>query len=579
MNRRNFVELITLSGGAFASGTIPGFSKSLSAFSATKNLNDGENEFSADVVVAGAGLGGFAATMAALRNGLSVILTEETDWIGGQLTQQGLSCPDEHPWIETHGATQLYRDFRTAVREYYLRNDPLTEYARNRKNLNPGDGLVSRLCFEPRVALAVMYHMLAPYFSSGKLKLLLQTKITGAEITGNKVHALKAHSTTGNKKEVFLKAPHFIDATELGDLLPLTGTEYVTGAESQNETHELHAPEKADPKNIQAFTYCLVMDYISGANHTIEKPAQYDSWKNFIPNLSPPWPGKLLDLSYSNPSTLQPKGLGFNPGGTSTGSLLNLWDYRRIINKENFKAGTYQSDISVINWPQNDYMTGNLIDVPGEEFKQHIENSKQLSLSLFYWLQTEVSRPDGGRGWPGLRLRGDVYGTEDGLAKYPYIRESRRIKSVFTILEEHVGKANRALVSDKDSANKAAYFFDSVGTGYYHIDLHPTTSGNNYIDFDSLPFQIPLGALLPVRMENLFPANKNIGTTHITNGCYRLHPVEWSIGEAVGMLISFSKIKKVSPQSIREKPDLLKDFQHFILSQGLETHWPKDIAP
>lgn len=578
MNRRNFVELITLSGGAFASGIIPGFSKSVRASSGSKNLYNGENEFSADVVIAGAGLGGFAATMAALRNGLSVILTEETDWIGGQLTQQGLSCPDEHLWIETHGATQLYREFRNAVRKYYLRNYPLTESARTRKNLNPGDGLVSRLCFEPRVALTVMYSMLAPYLSSGKLKLLLQTKITGAEVTGNKVHALIGRSITGNKKEVFLKAPHFIDATELGDLLPLTGTEYVTGAESRNETHELHAPEKADPKNIQACTFCLVMDYVADTNQTIDKPAQYDYWKNFIPNLSPSWPGKLLSLSYSNPSTLRPKNLGFSPDGASTGDTLNLWNYRRIINKENFKAGTYNGDISIINWPQNDYMTGSLIDVPEEEFKQHIENSKQLSLSLFYWLQTEVPRPDEGKGWPGLRLRGDVYGTEDGLAKYPYVRESRRIKSVFTILEEHVGKANRALVTDKESANKAANFFDSVGTGYYHIDLHPTTTGNNYIDFDSLPFQIPLGALLPVRMENLFPANKNIGTTHITNGCCRLHPVEWSIGEAAGMLISFLQTRKVPPYVIREKPDVLSDFQNFIRSQGLETHWPKNVV-
>jgi hypothetical protein len=577
MNRRNFVELITLSGGALASGIVPGFSKSVNTFSEKRNLTNGENEFSADVVIAGAGLGGFAAAMAALRNGLSVILTEETDWIGGQLTQQGLSCPDEHPWIETHGATQLYRDFRNAVREYYVRNYPLTESARARKNLNPGDGLVSRLCFEPRVALAVMYNMLAPYLSSGKLKLLLQQKITAAEVTGNKVHVLKARNMLADKKEIFLKAPHFIDATELGDLLPLTGTEYVTGSEARHQTNELHASENADPNNIQAFTYCLVMDYVPGQNLVIDKPAQYEFWKNFIPDLSPPWSGKLLDLSYSNPSTLQPKNLGFNPNGASTGNALNLWNYRRIINRENFKPGTYKGDMSIMNWPQNDYMTGSLIDVPEEEFKKHIENSKQLSLSLFYWLQTEVPRPDGKNDWPGLRLRGDIYGTEDGLAKYPYIRESRRIKPVFTILEEHVGKTNRALVTGKKSGNKAADFFDSVGTGYYHIDLHPTAAGNNYIDFDSLPFQIPLGALLPVRMENLFPANKNIGTTHITNGCYRLHPVEWSIGEAVGMLISFSQIKKVSPRTIREKPGLLEDFQNFIRSQGLETHWPKDI--
>ncbi len=578
MNRRNFVELMALGGGAFASGAIPGLSRSVNTFCGKKNLNNSEKEFSADVVIAGAGLGGFGSTMAALRNGLSVILAEQTNWIGGQLTQQGLSCPDEHPWIETHGATELYRNFRIAVREYYLRKYPLTPSARSSKNLNPGDGLVSRLCFEPKVALAVMYRMLAPYLNSGKLTLLLQHKITQAVVSANKVNALKGQTTSGDKKEVWLTAPYFIDATELGDLLPITGTEYVSGTESRKQTNELHAPEKADPKNLQAITFCLAMDYVPRAHQTIEKPAQYDVWKNFIPNLTPGWPGKLLALSYSNPSTLQPKSLGFSPDKVSTGPLLNLWDYRRIINKENFKPGTFKSDISVMNWPQNDYLGGSLIDVPEEEFEKHIEDSKQLSLSLFYWLQTEVPRPDGGRGWPGLRLRGDVLGTEDGLAKYPYIRESRRIKSVFTILEEHVGKANRAMVAGKASGNKAAEFFDSVGTGYYHIDLHPTTAGNNYIDIDSLPFQIPLGALLPVRMENIFPANKNIGTTHITNGCYRLHPVEWSIGEAVGMLVCYSHFKKIAPHSICEKPNLLREFQNFIRSQGLETQWPKDIV-
>ena len=39
---------------------------------------------------------------------------------------------------------------------------------------------------------------------------------------------------------------------------------------------------------------------------------------------------------------------------------------------------------------------------------------------------------------------------------------------------------------------------------------------------------------LPVRIGNLIAGGKNLGTTHITNGCYRLHPVEWNIGEAAG---------------------------------------------
>jgi hypothetical protein len=218
-------------------------------------------------------------------------------------------------------------------------------------------------------------------------------------------------------------------------------------------------------------------------------------------------------------------------------------------------------------------MSGNLIGAGPEEFKKLIESSKQLSLSLLYWLQTEAPRPGNGRGWHGLRLRKDIMGTEDGLAKYPYIRESRRIKALFTILEEHVGRENRSLITGKNN-NTAADFYDSVGIGYYHIDLHPSCTGNNYIDFDSLPFQIPLGALIPERIENLIPANKNIGTTHITNGCYRLHPVEWNIGESAGSLIAFAMNKKVTPSKVRENKNLLLDFQNLIRSQGIETSWP-----
>lgn len=570
MNRRAFVQLLTVSSGV--GGLMLPFAGR--AEGAVGKAFKNTNELRADVVIAGGGLGGCAAALAALRNNLTVILTEETDWIGGQLTQQGVP-PDEHPWIETHGATQLYRTFRTAVREYYIRHYPLTTAARARPFLNPGDGTVSRLAHEPLVALAVLQNLLAPYLSSKKLTLLLEHKITSADVTRDKVRALKAVNQR-NGRQVVLAAPYFVDATELGDLLPLTNTEFVTGTESRRETRELHAPETANPDNQQAFTVCLAMDYVPGTNNIIDKPAEYNFWRNFTPKMNPPWSGKLLNLDYSDPKTLAPKTLGFHPEGIATGQALNLWNYRRIINQSNFVPGTYAGDSSIINWPQNDYFLGNLVGVSDSEFKKHVQRAKQLSLSLLYWLQTEAPRPDGGQGWAGLRLRGDILGTEDGLAKYPYIRESRRIKAVFTVLEEHVGAANRALITGQEKDNTAADFYDSVGIGYYHIDLHPSSRGNNYIDFASLPFQIPLGALLPQRLENLLPANKNIGTTHITNGCYRLHPVEWSIGETVGLLVAFALQKKVIPRAVREKPALLQEFQQLVRSQGIETHWPKN---
>lgn len=540
-----------------------------------ESLRAAETELSADLVIVGGGLGGCAAAIAALRNGLSVVLTEESDWLGGQLTSQGVP-PDEHRWIESSGANQSYREFRSRIRRFYRDHYPLTPAARDNPTLNPGNGNVSRLCAEPRVSLAVLENWLSPFIASGQLTVLLDHVPTAADVDGDQVAAVTVRSTQSAEDRI-LRGSYFVDATELGDLLPLAATEFVTGSEARSETNELHAAETADPDNQQAFTMCFAVDHLAGETHTIDRPEEYAFWRDFVPQLTPPWPGRLLDFTYTHPRSGKPKRLGFDPaGGRSVGGTLNLWTYRRIIDDSLFRPGHFKSDISLINWPQNDYLLGNLIGVSERDRQQHIQRAKQLSLSLLYWLQTEAPRPDGGTGFPGLRLRADLMGTEDGLAKSPYVRESRRIRAQFTVLEEHVGRENRALVTGEPLDQvQAKRFEDSVGVGSYAIDLHPSTGGDNYIDFESLPFQIPLGALLPVRMQNLLPACKNIGATHITGGCYRLHPVEWGIGEAVGCLVSFAVAKKTQPQAVRAKPNLLAEFQRSIRQQGVETEWKR----
>lgn len=575
MNRRNFIGKMTLGGGTLASTSLLAFPTQAFDNDPKKVISlDDSRRYTADLIIVGGGLGGCAAAFAALRNNLTVVMTEETDWLGGQLSQQGVP-PDEHQWIETHGAPELYRVFRKEIRDYYRRNYPLTAAASSNEFLNPGNGSVSRICHEPRVAVQVLEAMFAPYVSARKLVILREHQVVEAEVRGNKVRALMAKDLK-NHTNYLLEGSYFVDATELGELLPMTGTAYVTGTESKEATGELHAPLVKRPDNNQAFTMCFAMDYIKGEDWTIPKPETYDYWRHAVPDLSPPWAGKLLELNYSDPKTLAPKALGFHPEEVKTGNMLNLWNYRRLLDRSNFKEGFYQGDATIVNWPQNDYMEGNIVDVSKKDLEKHVAAGKQLSLSLLYWLQTEAPRPDGGKGWPGLRLRNDLMGTADGMAKYPYIREARRIKALFTILEEHVGAEQRSMVSGHSGAEvKAADFYDSVGIGYYHIDLHPSSGGDNYIDFGSLPFQIPLGALIPEKVENLLPANKNIGTTHITNGCYRLHPVEWSIGEAVGMLVPFAMENGISPMQVRQDRAMLAEFQSFIRSQGIETAWPK----
>jgi hypothetical protein len=259
----------------------------------------------------------------------------------------------------------------------------------------------------------------------------------------------------------------------------------------------------------------------------------------------------------------------FDPHREKPGLFSGLWAFRRIIDRAQFAPGTYASDVCLVNWPMIDYMEGDLLTCTPAERAAHLADAKQLSLSMVYWLQTEAPRPDGGTGWPGLRLRGDLLGTADGLAMAPYIRESRRILARTTIREQDVSAKYRP----GDTLGER--YEDSVGIGYYRIDLHPSTGGDNYIDVPSLPFRIPLGALIPQRVTNVLAAAKNIGTTHLTNGCYRLHPVEWNIGESVGALAVFCRARKTSPRSVRATPALLAEFQSALTAQGVPLAWPQ----
>lgn len=569
LDRRSFLKRVgaTLPVAVGAISLAQAQVKSTSFIAKPKNIP--AKEIKADLVIIGGGLGGCAAALAAARNGLRVILTEETDWIGGQLTAQAVP-PDENQWIETHGGTKSYQELRTRIRDYYRRNFPLTEAAKANASLNPGNGGVSKLCHEPRVALAVLSEMLAPFVASSRVQILLRTVPVSAATNGDQLEVVRVRSLESGS-ELNLVAPFFVDATETGELLPLTKTEYVTGAESQKETGEPHAKPEAQPQNMQAFTCCFAMEYLHDEDHTIERPREWEFWRDYVPAIKPGWPGKLLDLVYSNPVTLEPRNYGFNPE-KATG----LFHYRRIVDRSNFVPGTYSGDVSLVNWPQNDYLLGNPFECAPDVAAKHIASAKQLSLSWLYWLQTKAPRPDGGEGWKGLRLRPDMVGTEDGLAKYPYIRESRRIRAELTVCEQHVGTEARAkLLGKSKDAVSAENFPDSVGIGSYRIDLHPSTGGDNYIDIASLPFQIPLGALLPKRVENLLPACKNLGVTHITNGCYRLHPVEWNIGEAVGALAAFCVTKKHIPREVRAKAELLNEFQSQLTNQGVRLAWPK----
>ena len=519
-------------------------------------------ELRADVAVIGGGLGGCAAALAAAALGRRVILTEETHWVGGQLTSQAVP-PDEHRWIESFGATASYRDLRRRIRDYYREHVPLTSSARRDPFLNPGNGWVSRLCFDPRIAVGVLHQLMNAHELSGRLVVLREHRAISASTERDRVTGVVLHDCDSGQDR-HIEAPIFIDGTPWGDLLELAGVEHAVGPERRADTGEPHATEHPHPRDEQAVTVVFAMDHLPGEDHTIDKPREYERWRELRP---PNWPGPLLAWTTVRPETHEPL----------TRRLFDAedgkpwWEFRRILDRRNFEDGFAPSDVTIVNWPHNDYWFGPILGADADERRRNLDSARQLSLSLLYWLQTEAPRPDGGVGYPGLRLRGDVVGgTVDGLAPAAYVRSARRLRAELTVLEQHIAYPLRS--------SGAEVFPDAVGVGCYRIDLHPTFGGCGYVDLGCWPFQIPLGAMIPIRVENLLPGGKNLGVTHVTNGAFRVHPVEWNVGEAAGILATFCIERNTTPRAVRHRPRLLSELQSLLKRRGVELSWPS-ITP
>ena len=505
-----------------------------------------------DVAVIGGGLGGVAAALAACEAGARVLLSEETAWVGGQITSQGVSALDEHARIEQQGGTRSYYRLREAIRDHYRRHYGVDSMP-NGSPLNPGNGWVSKLCFEPRVGLAALEAMLAPHVDAGRLTLLLHHAPVEAATAGDTVESVTLRGPGG---DTIVRAAYFLDATELGDLLPLAGVEYVSGAESQRDTGEPHAaPDDARPDEVQSFTFAFAVEHRVGEDHTIPRPAGYE-------RLRDGQPFTLVLKGYHG----EDRPFGFFENGPT--GLPPFWTYRRLVDGALLDPTGATRDIAMINWLGNDYYGASLIDVSPEERARAIAEAKALALAFLHWMQTEAPHDGGsGAGYPGLRLIPEVMGTADGMAMAPYIRESRRIVALKRIVEQEIAARFHP-------GPFAPPFADSVGIGWYAMDLHPCVGRPDVSMFEpTLPFQIPLGALIPVRARNLLAANKNIDTTHITNGAYRLHPVEWNIGEAAGALAAHCCASGHTPRAVREDATLLASFQKLLVERGVRLVW------
>ena len=502
-----------------------------------------------DIAIIGGSLGGVQAAVSACAAGKRVFLCEETRWVGGQLTSQAVP-PDEHRWIERQGGTRRYLQYRRDVRAYYRALPDASPEMKGLDAFCPGNSWVSRVAHEPSVAEKLLRAQLQPYLDSGLLTLWYETVAVAADVRDDKIISVTVRRADGATEQV--AAAYFLDATDTGELLPLVGARYRVGAESRAETGEPHAPGHADAEDMQPITHVAALMLAPDAP-PIAKPELYDF---FASQVMPGFGHKLL-------SWYAPDGKSGKPvrwtmfDHEQARQPLGLWRYRQVV------YPPYYTDrpnpVMLLNWPQNDYALGNVIDSP--DAAHHLEMAREMTRCCIYWLRHEAERIDGGKGYP-VALVPEIMGTADGLAMAPYIRESRRIVAKGRVVEQDLSTA---------CVEHLPHVADSVGVGSYAIDLHCTTKTHATMFAEAWPFELPLSAMIPERIVNLIPACKNIGTTHLTNGCFRLHPVEWNIGEVAGALAAFCLDRGLTPAQAHA--DALTDFQNTIEQNGVQIHW------
>lgn len=524
-----------------------------------------------DVVIAGGSTAAFAAAIASAKSGARTALLEPTDWVGGQLTASAVPAIDEAWHTITDKASgqpglsvaKVARDPRNITQSFL---NTLTNMQ------DCGDCWVSRFCFRPKEYLRTQLHPLQTEVAD-KLVVFPETVVKQVELDASAtrmrsivaVHRIPrpnisakgydrlpsadiydwyAKQPSARFDKVVLRFTSsedkpivFIEATEWGELLALSGKHYLQGVEAEE------GMRGGNDSCGQSTVFCFVQEL-----HADPQP-QSDM---------------LGD----------PKELGLGDYSEKPNAWEQIWTYRRIRGTDQPAAG----DLCLQNWGYsgkrqqggNDYpfgylfksleaTAGELHDWQGGINVEVLAGAEQRALGWHEWFRHHAPKqiqPD------QITLNGEELGTGHGLAKLPYIRDTRRaigLDGFVLVFSDLTGPAQQ---------KTGTVFPDRIAVGAYPADIHPL-SGCEYPEYvrsahDTLPFYIPFRALTHYRLENVLMAGKTMAQSFLTNSATRLHPTEWSTGTAAGVaaayMIRTGKSTQQTLESIGELQDLVKLF-------------------
>ena len=181
-------------------------------------------DLSADVLVAGGGLAGVCAAIAAARHGAKVVLLQDRSRLGGNSSSE----------VKMHVVGATCHKGRAGWREGGLIEELRLADAVN----NP------QRCWE--LWDLMLYDKV---ISEPNLTLLLETTLYSAKMNGERIESVMARC---DKSEHLyrIKAPLFVDATGDSRLALESNAEYRWGRETRSEFNESLAPERADKETL-----------------------------------------------------------------------------------------------------------------------------------------------------------------------------------------------------------------------------------------------------------------------------------------------------------------------------------------
>lgn len=476
-----------------------------------------DHELQADVLIVGGGASGVSAAIQAARLGVDVVVVEPTPWLGGMLTSAGVSATDGNHNLPSG----IWGEFRERLRKHYGGAETLAT------------GWVSHTQFEPHVGNTILNQMLDDYPSIQRLH---GFTIKDAIVENEQV--LGATFLHKDSQTLKIEASISIDATEYGDLMAKSGANYFLGLDPRERTGEKIAPTHGNSM-IQDLTYTAILkDYGPDADMTIPRPPNYQPsiFKNACKEVS------------ENPEEFE---------GVDCETML---DYAKLPN-----------DKYLINWPNNgnDYYLNVIENSPGER-QLLLEEAKNKTRQFIYFIQTEI-------GFKNLGLADDEFNTEDGFPYIAYHRESRRLHGLTMLTMNELVDPYKA---------GTGLYKTAIGVGDYPLDHHrrlnpsphhhlleeddrePFEFETHYDAFPPIPsFSVPLGSLIPKKMDGLIVAGKSISVSSIANGSSRLQPVVITIGQAAGVAAALSVEQNIQPGnlSVRKIQQQLLDAKAWLL--------------